>query len=101
MHRRFVMPKPEMPVIEAGWNEHQRRSYLKQHETAYLKEMKGGLFLQALAAEIKADEEQTDYALRTFYKCYLKQKEVVMEWGEGEATLASFSRVSCIVCLSV
>ena len=80
MHRRFLMPKPEIPVVDPSWEEGERRAYLRQHEAAYLKKMKeGGLFLQALAAEMSADDEQTTYALRTFYKCYLKQKEGVME----------------------
>ena len=80
MHRRFLMPKPEIPVVDPNWGEEQRKIYLKRHEAAYLKEMKsGGMFLQALAAEIKSDEEQTSYAIRMFYKCFLKQKEGVME----------------------
>ena len=74
------MPKPDIPIVDPSWGEEQRKTYLKHHEAAYLKEMKGGgLFLEAIATEIKADEEQTNYALRMFYKCFLKQKEGVME----------------------
>ena len=80
MHRRFQMPKPDIPVIDPKWEEGERRAYLKRHEAAYLRKMKDeGLFLQALASELTADEEQTTYALRTFYKCFLKQKEGIME----------------------
>lgn len=79
MHRRFKMPKPEIPVIDPSWSEGKRREYEKRHENAYLEKMKGeGLFVQALAAEVAADDEQTTYALRTFYKCFIKQKEGVM-----------------------
>ena len=84
MHRRYLMPKPEIPVIDAEWTEGERREQLKRHEAAYLEKMKGegGLFLKALAAEMLADDEQTTYALRTFYKCFLKQKEGVKEPNE-------------------
>lgn len=80
MHRRFKMPKPEIPVMDPNWTEGKRREYMKRQENAYLEKMKGeqGLFVQALAAEVAADDEQTTYALRTFYKCFLKQKEGVM-----------------------
>lgn len=82
MHRRYMMPKPEKPVINPQWDETEMRVYLKDHEAAYIKRMKGGgenLFLHALAAEIKADDEQTTYALRMFYKAYMKQGEGVKE----------------------
>lgn len=82
MHRRYMMPKPDKHVIDPKWSEAETRTYLKDHEADYVKRMKGGgenLFIHALADEMKADDEQTTYAIRMFYKAYMKQGEGVTE----------------------
>ena len=79
MHRRYCMPKPEIPTVDPSWDENRRKAFLLRHENAYIKKMKEeGLFLKAIADEIAADEDQTTHALRCFHKCYLEQKEGVM-----------------------
>lgn len=72
-----MMPKPDKQVIDPKWSKAQTSTYLKDHENDYIKRMKGeeNLFLRALADEIKADDDQTTYALRIFYKAYMKQGE--------------------------
>ena len=74
------MPTPEKPKLDPKWTEEQTKIYMKTHENAYLNQMKGErkLFIQALEAEMKVDEEQTNYALRTFYKNWMKQGDGVM-----------------------
>ena len=54
---------------------------MKAHEASYLEQMKGESrhFIQALEAEVRADEDQTTYALKTFYKCWFKQGEGLKE----------------------
>ena len=81
MHRRYMMPKPEKAVIDPNWTELETKTYLKDHEAEYIKGMKGGenRFLHALAEEIRADDDQTTYAIRMFYKAYMKQGEGVKE----------------------
>ena len=81
MHRRYCMPTPKQPVIDPEWGEEETSAYMERHEAEYLMQMKGEkkMFMKAVEAEMKADEDQTNYALKTFYKNWLKQGEGVKE----------------------
>ena len=75
------MPTPEKQIIDPKWSEKETNAYMKAHEASYLEQMKGESrhFIQALEAEVRADEDQTTYALKTFYKCWFKQGEGLKE----------------------
>ena len=69
------MPTPKQPVVDPKWSEEETAAYMENHEAEYMMQMKGekGLFMKAVETEMKADEDQTNYALKTFYKNWVKE----------------------------